>query len=81
LSLEQKTDLYGFKRSTVSLVLIVDGGLGSVFSVRIMFERLGITAEPRQSPEGLSDINRDVLPGIGAFDENVNRLQVSGWCD
>lgn len=63
------------------MVSIVDVGLGNVTSVRNMFERLGIPAELKQSPEGLSEMNRYVLPGIGAFDEGVNRLQLSGWYD
>jgi len=63
------------------MVSIVDVGLGNVASVRNMFERLGISAELRQSPEGLSEVDRYVLPGVGAFDEGVIRLQVSGWYD
>lgn len=46
-----------------------------------MLDRLGFEAELRQTPAGLSDSDRYVLPGVGAFDEGVRRLHESGWYD
>ncbi len=59
----------------------MDVGLGNVTSVRNMFDRLGHAAELRSTPEGVSDIDRYVLPGVGAFDEGVRRLRDAGWYD
>lgn len=44
-----------------------------------MLDRLGHKAELRSSPEGLSETDRYVLPGVGAYDEGVRRLSSSGW--
>lgn len=46
-----------------------------------MFDRLGYCAELRETPDGLGDSDRYVLPGVGAFDEGVRRLRESGWYD
>lgn len=61
------------------VLAIVDVGLGNVASVRNMLDRLGYTAECRPSPEGLTDTDRYILPGIGAFDEGIRRLRATGW--
>lgn len=61
------------------MLTIVDVGLGNVASVRNMLDRLGHQAELRPSPEGLSETDRYILPGVGAYDEGVRRLRASGW--
>ncbi len=61
------------------MIAIVDVGLGNVASVCNMFDRLGFAVELRASPDGLSDTDRYVLPGVGSFDEGVRRLRSGGW--
>ena len=63
------------------MLCIVDAGLGNVSSVRNMIRRLGHDAELRSTPDGLGDDDRYILPGVGAYDEGVRRLQASGWFD
>lgn len=63
------------------MLAIVDVGLGNVASVRNMLDRLGNDAELRRSPEGLAESDRYILPGVGAYDEGVRRLQDTGWFD
>lgn len=63
------------------MLAIVDVGLGNVASVRNMLERLGHSAELRRTPDGVGDIDRYILPGVGAYDEGVRRLQDAGWYD
>jgi glutamine amidotransferase len=63
------------------MIAIVDAGLGNVASVRNMIARLGFDAELRDSPAGLGAGDIYVLPGVGAFDEGVLRLQRTGWFD
>jgi glutamine amidotransferase len=62
-------------------LVIVDVGLGNVASVRNMVRRLGSDAELRAVPDGLDASDRYILPGVGAFDEGIRRLQESGWFD
>lgn len=61
------------------MLAIVDVGLGNVASVRNMLDRLGYAAELRMSPDDLTDNDRYVLPGVGAYDEGVRRLRANGW--
>ena len=63
------------------MIAVVGVGLGNVASVRNMFEHLGIDTELRASPDGLSETDSYVLPGVGAFDEGVRRLKQTGWFD
>ena len=63
------------------MLAIVDVGLGNVVSVRNMFDRTGHVAVLRESPDNLSETDRYVLPGVGAYDEGVRRLRASGWYD
>ena len=63
------------------MLSIVDIGLGNASSVRNMIQRLGHDAELRGTPDGLTKDDRYVLPGVGAFDEGVRRLEASGWFD
>ncbi len=61
------------------MLAIVDVGLGNVASVRNMLDRLGHAAELRVSPDDLTDSDRYLLPGVGAYDEGVRRLRENGW--
>lgn len=63
------------------MLVIVDARLGNVLSVRNMLDRLGHAVEVRASPEGLTDTDRYILPGVGAYDEGVRRLRSTGWFD
>ena len=63
------------------MLAIVDVGLGNVASVRNMLDRLGHAAELRATPDGLSEDDRYILPGVGAYDEGVRRLRETGWYD
>lgn len=63
------------------VLAIVDVGLGNVASVRNMLDRLGYSPELRRTPEGLTESDRYLLPGVGAYDEGVRRLHANGWYD
>ena len=63
------------------MLVIVDAGLGNVASVRNMVQRIGCDAELRADPSGLGANDRYILPGVGAYDEGVRRLQKTGWFD
>lgn len=61
------------------MIAIVDIGLGNAASVHNMLDRLGHEARLMSSPPDIRDTTRYILPGVGAFDEGVDRLRKSGW--
>lgn len=63
------------------MLVLIDVGLGNINSVGNMLLRSGSEAVRRSSPDGLSDQDRYILPGVGAWDEGVRRLQATGWFD
>ena len=59
-------------------VTIVDCGIGNVKSVLRMFEHVDATAEVVSDPAEAADCKRLVLPGVGAFDAGMAKLN-DGW--
>lgn len=55
-------------------VVIIDYGIGNMFSVRRAFEYCGFNVEVSSNPEVLSAAPRLVLPGVGAFADGMNGL-------
>lgn len=55
-------------------VSIVDYGLGNLGSVSNMLRRIGAEVRTVDTPEGVLESDRVLLPGIGAFDEGMRRL-------
>ena len=56
------------------MITIVDYGLGNLGSLRNMFARLGVETEVESDPEGLRRAARLLLPGVGAFDAAMERI-------
>lgn len=59
-------------------IYIVDCGIGNVGSIRSMYRRLGISAEPINAPRRLVLGDRLILPGVGAFDSGVEAIHQAG---
>lgn len=59
-------------------VSLVDYGLGNLGSVANMFKRLGVETRFVSTPEEIAASERLLLPGIGAFDHGMARLQDQG---
>ena len=57
------------------MIAIVDYGVGNVASLRNMYEYLGIETRTIARPDELSDAQKLVLPGVGAFDRAMSTLQ------
>lgn len=55
-------------------VVIIDYGIGNLFSVRRAFEHCGVSVEISSDPETLSAAPRLVLPGVGAFADGMRGL-------
>ena len=60
---------------------VIDCGLGNIGSVRKMCDMAGGNTYIARTPKDLEAAERIILPGVGAFDEGMNRLQESGLKD
>lgn len=57
---------------------IIDYGMGNVGSIANMLKRLGIPSRISCDPSDLAACGRLVLPGVGAFDAAIERLDDAG---
>lgn len=62
-------------------VAIINYGMGNLSSVRRAFEELGADPIIANHPSSLYEVNRVVLPGVGAFAEGMVHLRHGGWID
>lgn len=60
------------------MITIVDYGLGNVLAVANIYKRLGIPVTIATNAAELRGAKKIVLPGVGAFDWAMTRLQESG---
>ena len=63
------------------MIVIVDLGLGNMGSVRNMFKRVGVEARSTLDQEEIARASKLVLPGVGAFDSGMARLNQTGLVD
>ena len=66
---------------------LIDYGMGNLHSVQRAFQRLGAEVQPVSGPGMADGLDALVLPGVGAFDPAMLRLEQSGlvpelqaWC-
>jgi imidazole glycerol-phosphate synthase subunit HisH len=62
-------------------VTLVNYGLGNIQAFAHIYQRLNISVEVVTSAEQLADAERIILPGVGAFDWAMTRLNDSGLRD
>ena len=60
------------------MIAIVRYGLGNVQAFANIYKRLNIPAEIAKTPEAILASDRIILPGVGAFDWAMKRLEASG---
>lgn len=60
------------------MITIVDYGLGNLGSVRNMFKRIGVPATVTGAPDAIAKATKLLLPGVGAFDNAMARIEASG---
>lgn len=60
------------------MISIVDYGLGNVQAIANIYRRLNIAADLVSSPAQLARATKVILPGVGAFDWAMGRLNDSG---
>jgi glutamine amidotransferase len=63
------------------MITIVDYGMGNLGSILNMFRRIGKEACIARSPEEVAGAERILLPGVGAFDAAMERIDAAGFRD
>jgi glutamine amidotransferase len=63
------------------MITIIDCGIGNLGSVINMFKRLGVVAEASSDAEIIGKAKKIILPGVGAFDTAMNKLESMGLTD
>lgn len=61
------------------MVGIVDYGMGNLLSVYNAFDYLGADVVICKLPEHLSDVERIVIPGVGAFKDCISKMNETGF--
>jgi glutamine amidotransferase len=61
------------------MVGIVDYGLGNLLSVYSAFDYLGADVVFCRNPKELSEVDRIVIPGVGAFRDCISKLENGGF--
>jgi glutamine amidotransferase len=60
------------------MVIIINYGMGNLGSIVNMFKKIGVTAKVSSTEEDITTAERIVLPGVGAFDTGMARLNELG---
>ena len=63
------------------MIGIVDYGMGNLRSVQKAFEHVGAEAAILTRPGQLGEIDKLVLPGVGAFADGIDQLTTRGWVE
>lgn len=62
-------------------IAIIALGIGNIASVRNMIRRIGYEARFVETPSEARDADWLILPGVGAFDHGMERVDKAGWRD
>ena len=62
-------------------ILIIDYGMGNIGSLRNMFRRIGATTEVASDPSAVAGARKLLLPGVGAFDAAMARINELGLAE
>ncbi len=63
------------------MITLVDYGLGNIQAFAEIYKRLNLPVTIAQQAEQLQQASKIILPGVGAFDWAMERLQASGMRD
>lgn len=63
------------------MITIVNYGMGNLGSVSNLLKRIGAEAQIVNRPEELHGAEKILLPGVGAFDNAMKRINESGFFD
>ena len=60
------------------MITIIDYGMGNIGSINNMFRRIGVDTLVTSDPEAIKRARKVVLPGVGAYDAAVKRIDGLG---
>ena len=60
------------------MIGVIDYGVGNVRAFLNIYKRLDIAAKPVSEPTDIEEVERLILPGVGAFDWAMGTLEKSG---
>src|ERR1700747_3219321 len=60
------------------MIAIVDYGMGNLGSIHNMLKRIGVPAQITGEAAALRRASKILLPGVGAFDSAMQRINASG---
>jgi len=60
------------------MIVIVDYGLGNISAIAMVYKFLNIPVRMASTPDELADAVKIILPGVGAFDYAMEKLNNSG---
>ncbi len=63
------------------MVTIIDYGMGNLGSVANMFKKIGMATEITGDLERIKNASKILLPGVGAFDAAMRRIDEGGFRD
>jgi imidazole glycerol-phosphate synthase subunit HisH len=63
------------------MIAIIDYGSGNIHAIANLYKRLDISHQVTRDHEVLSQADKLILPGVGAFDETMIMLRNSGLVD
>ena len=60
------------------MIAIIDYGVGNLFSLKSSFAAIGADVVVTSEPKVISEADRLILPGVGAFEDAAKKLRDSG---
>ena len=63
------------------MIGIIDYGMGNLRSVFNAFEYLGVSVKVCNTPKEIEEVDRIVIPGVGAIAQCIQRLTENGFVD
>jgi glutamine amidotransferase len=63
------------------MISIIDYGMGNLGSIQNMLNKLGFESKLESDPDRLKDADSIILPGVGAFDNAMEKLNSSGFSE
>ena len=60
------------------MITIVDYGTSNLGSMRNMLKKVGAPSKIASAPQDLEGATKIIVPGVGAFDAGMSKLQPSG---
>lgn len=60
------------------MITIIDYGSGNISAIANIYKRLKVPFSIATNPEEIVDSEKIILPGVGAFDETISKLDGSG---